>query len=408
MSAPPHLQPPGQSFWFGRFEVQAAQGGLHTLRDWLQPAPCQVAADHVPGGDARLRDLAFFRYGFVQPAWTSFPQPVNPAPRDAKDLLFWQFPCRTEAAAFDVHARLDCAGASAGALHCYLGLPWATWLDKQRIDSEQAQVAQTLRIAGVRLSGLRHALAALGVELRVHTVCQHVRALDLSGQYRRAGVTDLWWSHATDEDVRSSGASELRVHPWHLYAVNVEDPRRRDGLAAGKDPAERGTLASFVGVHLGHYLSDVRLRLRRFAGEPDFCIRVSEDKWHFEDVVYGHQVQGHAIAQAYKVDASVGDYNRLLSDSMFALCPAGAGPNSLRLWEALATGAVPVLLGPQPALPAGGSLPPIDWDAIVLRVPDAAVDDLPRLLRALTIDDLRRRQQLGMQAYRLVQSQRCF
>jgi hypothetical protein len=193
-----------------------------------------------------------------------------------------------------------------------------------------------------------------------------------------------------------------------LYAVNVEDPRRREGLTPGKDPAERGTLASFIGVHLDHYLSDVRLRLRRFADEPGFSIRASEGKWHFEDVVYGHQVHGDALAQAYKVDASVGEYNRLLSDSRFALCPAGAGPNSLRLWEALASGAVPVLLGPQPALPAGGSLPPIDWDEIVLRVPDEALDDLPRQLRALPIDTVRQRQQLGLQAYRLVQSQCCF
>ena len=144
------------------------------------------------------------------------------------------------------------------------------------------------------------------------------------------------------------------------------------------------------------------------ADEPGFHIRVTEDRWHFEDVVYSHQVKGDALEHSYKVDASVSDYNRLLCDSIFALCPAGAGPNSLRLWEALATGAIPVLLGPQPALPTGGTLPPIDWDDIVLRVPDPAIPDLPGLLRALPVDELRRRQRQGMQAYRLVQSQCCF
>lgn len=408
MSVPHRLQQPWRSFWFGRFEVHEADNGLYRLRDWLQPASCQVAVDSVPAGDERRRDLALFRHGFVRPAWTSFPQPVTPAPSDANDLLFWQFPCRTEAAAFDAHARLDCAGDSPGALHCYLGLPWATWLDKQRVNSQQDQVTQTLQIVGVRLSGLRHALAALGVELRVHTVCQHVRARDLLGLWRRVGVTDLWWSHATEGNVRESGESDLRIHPWSLYAVNAEDPQRREGLAPGRDPAERHLVASFVGVHLAHYLSDVRLRLRSFAEEPGFYVSVTEDRWHFEDVVYGHQVKGDALEQTYKVDASVSDYNRLLCDSVFALCPAGAGPNSLRLWEALATGAIPVLLGPQPALPTGGTLPRIDWDDIVLRVPDDAVRDLPHRLRAIPIDELRRRQRLGMQAYRLVQSQCCF
>lgn len=408
MNAPLQPRQPWRSFWFGRFEVHEAKDGLHSLRDWLLPAPCQVPADMVPAGDERLRDLAFFRHGFVRPLWTAFPEAVRPAPRDSNDLLFWQFPCRTEAMAFDAHARLGCAGVSPGALHCYLGLPWATWLDKQRVDSEQAQVTQTLQLVRVRLSGLRHALLALGIKLRVHTVCQHIRARDLFGLWRQVGVTDLWWSHAMEGDLRESGGSELRIHPWSLYAVNAEDPERREGLAPGKDPAERQTLASFVGVHLAHYLSDVRLRLRSLADEPGFHIRVTEDRWHFEEVVYSHQVEGAALEHSYKVDASVSDYNRLLCDSIFALCPAGAGPNSLRLWEALATGAIPVLLGPQPALPAGGTLPPIDWDDIVLRVPDAAIPDLPGLLRALPIDELRRRQRQGMQAYRFVQSQCCF
>ncbi len=408
MSAALHPRQPWRSFWFGRFEVHEAKGGLHELRDWLLPAPCKVPVDLAPAGDDRLRDVAFFHHGFVRPAWTSFPLPVTPAPRNTNDLLFWQFPCRTEAAAFDAHARLTCAGASPGALHCFLGLPWATWLDKQRVDSVQAQVAQTLQVVGVRLSGLRHALQALGVDLHVHSVCQHIRAPDLLGLWRQVGVTDLWWSHATEDDVCKSRLSDLRIHPWSLYAVNAEDPQRRDGLAPGKDPAERQTLASFVGVHLQHYLSDVRLRLRSLGEEPGFDVRVTEDRWHFEDVVYGHQVKGDALEQAYKVDAAVRDYNRLLCDSIFALCPAGAGPNSLRLWEALATGAIPVLLGPQPAMPAGGTLPPIDWDDIVLRVPDDAVADLPHRLRAMPIDELRRRQHLGMQAYRLVQSQCCF
>ncbi|HMO45608.1 MAG TPA: exostosin family protein [Rubrivivax sp.] len=402
------VRKPWRSFWFGRFEVAEARDGLHQLRDWLQPAPCEVAADKLPGGGARLRDLAFFRHGFVKPAWSSFPQPVADAPRDAQDLMFWQFPCRTEAAAFDAHARLDCAGASPGEMHCYLGLPWATWLDKQRVDAGQAQLEPVLQIAGVRLSGLRHALAALGVGLRVHTVCQHIRARDLFSLWRRLGVTDLWWSHATAGDLRAPGPAGLGIHPWSLYAVNVEDPLRRDGLTPGRDPAERSILASFAGVHLAHYLSDVRLRLRGLAAEPGFEIRVTEDRWHFEHVVYEHQVQGRALAPAREAEASVAGYNRMLSDSVFALCPAGAGPNSLRLWEALAAGAIPVLLGPPPALPQGGSLPGITWDDIVLTVPDAALGELPRRLRSLGIGELRRRQRLGLQAYRLVQSQCCF
>lgn len=87
---------------------------------------------------------------------------------------------------------------------------------------------------------------------------------------------------------------------------------------------------------------------------------------------------------------------------------AGAGPNTLRLWEALAVGAIPVLLGVQSELPVGGSLPEIDWESIVLRVPDEQINTLPELLAAMPLAERRQRQQLGLQAYALVKAQRCF
>jgi hypothetical protein len=69
---------------------------------------------------------------------------------------------------------------------------------------------------------------------------------------------------------------------------------------------------------------------------------------------------------------------------------------------------VPVLLGPEPALPSGGNLPAIDWDAIVLRFDDDRITALPALLRGIPLPERRRRQQLGLQAYALVREQRCF
>jgi len=107
----------------------------------------------------------------------------------------------------------------------------------------------------------------------------------------------------------------------------------------------------------------------------------------------------------------VAEYNRVLSDSMFSLCPAGAGANTLRLWESLAVGAVPVLLGPassQPELPRGGTLTEVDWDAIVLRVSEEQLENLPQILRQLPMDEVRRRQRLGMKAFASVCEQRCF
>ena len=392
---------PVGSFGSGRFTVSETDGG-YLLRDLLAPPAQLLPHAAVAGLEDAARDLAFFRLGFARPCLPPYAAVIADRPRGADDLLFWQFPARTEAAAQANHSGPNAVAERDGALHGYAGLPWATFLEKQRGDAAQLQGLRA------RLPGLRDALRELGVALRVHTVCQHIYWHALVPMWRSLGVTDVWLAHLPAAGLPESEALPFAVHPWRLYAVNVEDAERRVGLVEGKDPAERKYLASFIGAHLGNYLSDVRLRLQAFAGAARWVVRVNQEKWHFQDVVYGHQVGNAPLAESYRIDDTVAEYNHVLSESVFALCPSGAGPNTLRLWEALAVGAVPVLLGPEPALPCGGSLPAIDWDAIVLRVPDEQVSALPALLEAVPLEEVRRRQRLGMEAFAQVRGQRCF
>jgi len=333
---------------------------------------------------------------------------LPPLEPDRRDALFWQYPCITEGAAHARHAALPAAARMGDEAHVYLGLPWATWIDLEH--KQAASPAQKAQIrheqAGVvqRLGAWRAAQPAAG-RLRVHTVCQHILWPRMLPFWREAGVTDLWLSHHPGRaPVEASG---LRLHPWALYAVNVEDRTRSAGIRVDLPQAERPWLASFIGAHADHYVSDVRPRLRALAGEPGFCVELTEG-WHFEEVVYREQVGGETVRPTAAKVAAMLHYNRTLSRSVFALCPAGAGPNTLRLWEAMAVGAIPVLLGPKPVLPAGGSLPPIDWDAIVLAVDDADLSTLPARLRAMPAAEREARSQRARAAYALVRAQTCF
>jgi hypothetical protein len=395
--------------WFGRFEVADGGPGRWLLRDWLRPAPVRRRRDRFAGlaGDALAR--ALFLHGWAPAAWGGYPRAVADRPRDDDDPMFWQFPCRTEGDAYARHAALEAPALRGDALHCYLGLPWATFIDRRQWPAVELQTART------RLFGLRAALAECGLRLRVHTVCQHVYWERALPHWHALGLTDLWLSHLPAEagpetrpGVAAAERSGMQLHPWSLYAVNVEDPARRVGLRIGADPAARPLLASFIGTHMPHYLCDARLRLRALAAEPDIRIDVTTDRWHFEGVVYGHQVRREPLEAHYAVDDDVRRYNEWLSDSVFALCPAGAGPNTLRLWEALAVGAIPVLIGPAPALPRGGSLAPVDWDAIVLRCDADRLGELPARLRAVPLEERRRRQRLALEACDHVRRQRCF
>ena len=68
--------------------------------------------------------------------------------------------------------------------------------------------------------------------------------------------------------------------------------------------------------------------------------------WHFDNVVYSkiNQNADGIIKNNKQMDDNRLNYNKLLLKSRFSLCPSGSGPNSIRLWESLGIGAIPVVL----------------------------------------------------------------
>jgi len=398
------------SAWFSRFQVRSSGAQSLEFRDVLSGLRRSLPAHAFSSSDTWRQACTYFSEGFCRGGLSSSIRQVGSLPLGPDDALFWQYPCLTEGAAWRNHAELDSAVIQSTDLNLYVGLPWATWIDRSIkatwTSLARREIEGELWRLGIQLRGLRGALEQIGLRLRLHTVCQHIYWQRMMDVWQRLGITDAWLSHCPAEgSCDAHSGSTIAIRPWALYAVNVADPTRGSGLVIGRDPAEKTVLASFMGAHMPHYLSDIRLRLRCLANTPGFEIRLNE-QWHFEQAVYGAQVEGHIGPEA--AEPSVEQYNRCLSNARFALCPAGAGPNTLRLWEALAIGAVPVLLGHEPRLPEGGTLPAIDWDEIVIHYRDPDLATLPTLLRSFSMDEIRRRQRSGMDAYRLVAAQRCF
>lgn len=69
------------------------------------------------------------------------------------------------------------------------------------------------------------------------------------------------------------------------------------------------------------------------------------------------------------------NYAELLVDSKFILCPKGIGTSSIRLFEVLKAGRVPVIISDNWVPPKGP-----DWHNIAVFVPEHATDQIPRLL----------------------------
>lgn len=77
---------------------------------------------------------------------------------------------------------------------------------------------------------------------------------------------------------------------------------------------------------------------------------------------------------------------QMMLQAKFAFCPGGAGVHSYRVGEALGLGAIPVVT---PDLPE-----PFDWDwsGCWIRVSEARIVDLPRLLRQISAQEIKERQ----------------
>lgn len=116
-------------------------------------------------------------------------------------------------------------------------------------------------------------------------------------------------------------------------------------------------LFSFVGSRT-HPLRDRVLALRHPRG------RVSDTTERF-----GYGLHGTDTAGAEQL------HRQLTADSKFVLCPRGFGPSSMRIFETLRAGAVPVIIGDDWLPP-----PRVDWASCSIRVAEADIGAVGAIL----------------------------
>lgn len=292
---------------------------------------------------------------------------------EVKFFKGWQSPAMTEKQAWLNHCaysqHVDARHLATGK-HLYVGAPWASVLDyiAKRFGKISTDGPKK-KLLDLALGLLEPYLASIGgVEL--HTVCQHIYWKNLIPVWEAFNFKHVYCSHLTADYPQCS--SQVQFHPWPLYAVNAENPQRMEGLIF-KPWMTKRYLCSFVGcVDNEYYRSDIRLQLRRVMTQPQ--ARTSffseNETWFFRQEVFG-TVCGQGIPPAVKT------YNQILSDSVFSLCPEGSGPNTIRLWESLAVGSIPVLF-------ANDWVPPeldgLAWEDISITVQP---DEVPRLFDIL-------------------------
>ena len=269
----------------------------------------------------------------------------------------WQEPAATERCAFAKIVELWPAVDG----WAYLGFPWATLIDLQNHWSPQRRALE---------AALAKAAAALPAGVRVVTVCQHIHARRIAPLMVGSGVTDMFWSHAEQGGETIGG---LQVRPFPLFPVQRIEP----GAAKQRD-----LLFSFVGAKAdAWYPTATRTWIvDRLQGRRRGLI-VERSSWHYERAVYAEQIRGEAAARRLDETEREAEFKSALARSVFVLCPSGSGPNTIRVWEALEAGAIPVILSDRWRPPGDRSL----WEAAAIFRPETetAVKGLPRQLARL-------------------------
>ncbi len=286
----------------------------------------------------------------------------------------WQHPAITEQHAFN-RLRSELPEFCTGRACLYLAFPFASLIDLHAWLGPDHPRTRELQ---ARLDAL--AIKAQGHD-RVVTVCQHIRARQFSNLFAAAGVTDVFWSHASIGEDTFQGQKPVRLHPFPLYPVQ-QVPRGVEDIGRS-----RRWLFSFVGTgSTPKYLTQSRsMILDLLSNDPRGCV-VGRDKWHYQRAVYDAQVLAKTSAPSSALvdeDASA-EFRTMLDESVFSLCPSGTGPNSIRLWEAMLNGSIPVILADTWAAPGDPAL----WEAATLRVPETpeAIAALPERLSTLCAD----------------------
>lgn len=282
----------------------------------------------------------------------------------------WQFPAITELHAF---RRLRSSGNIPKGI-AYIAFPWATLIDKIKNSTPDAQsLLEELRIFAQRIPKGSKKI----------TVCQHIAMREFFHLFEECGISEIFWSHATQSDLNGM-SSPISVRPFPLYPVQF------DKELSEVSGVNRRYLFSFIGAKSkDFYLTQTRNLISKLFQNDVRGRIILRDQWHYDEVVYSHQIHNKSVGDVSQLqDQSAADeFKQVMTESVFALCPSGSGPNSIRLWEALGAGAIPVILADTYAPPGGREI----WEsaAVFCEETAEAIMALPTRLEEISANPAR-------------------
>ncbi|MGE0009504.1 MAG: exostosin family protein [Candidatus Babeliales bacterium] len=220
----------------------------------------------------------------------------------------------------------------------YLALPWTILIKKNMLD----------KIPDMYLDG-------------GFTICQHFQFEKIIPTLRRIGITVLFTPHVAEGMIYEG----ITLLPFPHFAQNGVSPAR-----------EKDILYSFIGTQSAQ-------KVRAFIFElpcPKDVVIMERPSWGARTINKEHNKE----------------YRDILSRSRFSLCPRGYGVSTIRFWESLQAGAIPVILADGTLLPAE-----IDWLSCCVFIPEKKVAMVDEIVRSISFEQEEKMRQNCLEAYKL-------
>ena len=186
------------------------------------------------------------------------------------------------------------------------------------------------------------------------TVCQHVRYEELIPLLLQHGIETIFTPHAHGH------RDDIRVLPFPHAAVN-----------SGKPSMKKDIFYSFIGADTTALInSQLRRNIFNLQHLPQALV-IEHEEFHWR--IISEQSLWQKIRKILTQDEKRRrlEYIDTLRRSRFSLCPRGFGISTIRFWESLQAGAIPVLFSDEMQLPTG-----IDWSECILQIPENQVESI--------------------------------
>jgi hypothetical protein len=238
----------------------------------------------------------------------------------------WQEPVITEKGIFQ-----NLSQSSNLPFH-YFAFPWATY-----IDSKWTGKTRVVKDLDNYIENKENQ------DIQYFTVIQHIHYLELLPIFQKLQIRYVFASHCSTNNKELEKRYNLISLPLPLFPLVNGIEYSYESICSRK------YLINFVGYYSPiHYMSNIREKIFTIFKDKEGCFVKNRDLWHYQRDVY---ITKDKEKHVNKQEQERIEYKELMANSKFSLCPSGSGPNSIRFWESLSFGTIPVLLSDTYVLP---------------------------------------------------------